>query len=80
MSGNYLNLLLGFSHDIKFPVPKDVKVTLISSTEILLFSIDKALLGQVASDIRSYRKPDAYKGKGVRYADELIVTKEAKKK
>lgn len=78
--GKVLNLILGFSHPINHKLPEGVKVETPSQTEIVLKSADKETLGQVAADIRSYRKPEAYKGKGIRYSDERIKTKEAKKK
>lgn len=78
--GKLLNLTLGFSHPINHSLPEGVTVDTPSQTEIVLKSADKQLLGQVAADIRAYRPPEPYKGKGVRYADERIVTKEAKKK
>ncbi len=78
--GKSLNLTLGFSHPIKYDMPADVTVETPSQTEIILKSIDKQLIGQVAADIRAYRPPEPYKGKGVRYADEVIILKEGKKK
>ncbi|MCF6775797.1 50S ribosomal protein L6 [Thiotrichales bacterium 19X7-9] len=78
--GKQVNLTLGFSHPINHSLPEGVTVETPSQTEIVLKSADKQLLGQAASDIRGYRPPEPYKGKGVRYADERIVTKEAKKK
>jgi len=78
--GKLLNLTLGFSHPVNHQLPEGVTVETPSQTEVVLKSADKQLLGQVAADIRGYRPPEPYKGKGVRYADERIVTKEAKKK
>ncbi len=78
--GSVLNLALGFSHPIDHEVPKGVTVETPSQTEVILKSSDKALLGQVAADIRSYRPPEPYKGKGVRYSDETVHLKETKKK
>ena len=78
--GTTLNLTLGFSHPISFPVPTDISVETPSPTEILVKGVEKQKVGQVAAKIRAYRPPEPYKGKGVRYADEPIVLKEAKKK
>ena len=78
--GNVLNLTLGFSHPVDYPVPEGVTVETPSQTEILVKGADKQRVGQVAAEIRAYRPPEPYKGKGVRYADEQIVLKEAKKK
>jgi large subunit ribosomal protein L6 len=75
-----LILHLGFSHPIYCSIPDNIKLELLSSSEIILKSFDKELLGQFASNIRNYRKPEPYKGKGIRYIDEKIVVKEAKKK
>lgn len=80
VQGQKLNLTLGFSHPVEYELPKEVKAEAPSQTEIVLNSIDKQLLGQVAADIRAYRPPEPYKGKGVRYADEHVRRKEAKKK
>jgi large subunit ribosomal protein L6 len=77
---NILILNLGFSHPIYCKIPSDIKLELISSSEIILKSVNKELLGQFASDVRNYRKPEPYKGKGIRYADEKVIVKEAKKK
>lgn len=79
-AGKTLNLVLGFSHDINYELPEGVTAETPSQTEVLLKSFDKQLLGQVASEIRAFRPPEPYKGKGVRYADEHIHRKEAKKK
>jgi len=78
--GNVLNLSLGFSHPVDYSVPKGITVETPSQTEILVAGADRQLVGQVAAEIRSYRPPEPYKGKGVRYADENVVRKEAKKK
>jgi len=78
--GNTLNLSVGFSHPIDHALPKGITAETPSQTEILLKGSDRALLGQVAADVRSYRPPEPYKGKGIRYADERISLKETKKK
>lgn len=78
--GANLNLTLGFSHPIVFQTPAGIKVETPTQTEILIKGIDKQLVGQVAADIRSYRPVEPYKGKGVRYADEVVILKETKKK
>ncbi len=78
--GNNLNLTLGFSHPVVHKVPEGVKVETPSQTEILVSGTNKQAVGQVAADIRSYRPPEPYKGKGVRYVDEYVAMKEAKKK
>lgn len=78
--GKSLNLTLGYSHPIDYQVPPGVLAETPSPTEIVLKSIDKRLLGQVAADIRSFRPPEPYKGKGLRYSDEKLVLKETKKK
>ncbi|QIQ20327.1 50S ribosomal protein L6 [Zophobihabitans entericus] len=80
LKGNAVGLSLGFSHPIEHKLPAGVTAECPSQTEIILKSADKQLIGQVAADIRSYRRPEPYKGKGVRYADEVVRTKEAKKK
>ena len=80
MQGQNVSLSLGFSHPVEFEVPEGVKVECPSQTEIIVRGTDKQLVGQVAANIRSYRPPDPYKGKGVRYLDEYVVKKEAKKK
>jgi large subunit ribosomal protein L6 len=79
-AGETLNLTLGFSHPVAHKMPKGVKVETPTQTEILIKGIDKQRVGQVAAEIRSYRPPEPYKGKGVRYADEVVVLKETKKK
>jgi len=78
--GNNLNLTLGFSHPVNYAVPEGVTVETPSQTEVIVKGIDKQKVGQVAAEIRAYRPPEPYKGKGVKYADEHIVRKEAKKK
>ena len=78
--GDTLNLTLGFSHPVAHPMPAGVKVETPTPTEILLKGVDKQKVGQVAAEIRAYRSPEPYKGKGVRYADEVVVLKETKKK
>ncbi|MGR9012308.1 MAG: 50S ribosomal protein L6 [Gammaproteobacteria bacterium] len=78
--GNILNLALGFSHPVDFEVPVGVSVETPSQTEIIIKGSDKQLVGEVAAKIRAYRPPEPYKGKGVRYADEYVARKEAKKK
>ncbi|ART63619.1 50S ribosomal protein L6 [Kushneria marisflavi] len=79
-NGQTLNLTLGFSHPIDYKVPEGVVVETPKNTTIVLKSADKQRLGQVAAEIRSFRPPEPYKGKGVRYSDERILRKEAKKK
>jgi large subunit ribosomal protein L6 len=78
--GDRLNLTLGFSHPVVHPMPKGVKVETPSQTEIVLKGMDRQLVGQVAAEVRAYRKPEPYKGKGVRYTGEQISLKETKKK
>jgi large subunit ribosomal protein L6 len=78
--GKVLNLSLGFSHPVNFPVPEGVTIETPSQTEIVVSGSDKQRVGQVAAEIRAYRPPEPYKGKGVRYSDEHVVRKEAKKK
>ena len=80
VKGNTIGLSLGYSHPIDHELPAGVTAECPSQTEIVLKSADKQLIGQVAADIRAYRRPEPYKGKGVRYADEVVRTKEAKKK
>jgi large subunit ribosomal protein L6 len=79
-AGKSLNLSLGFSHPVDHAIPAGITVETPSQTEVILKGADKQLVGQVAADIRSYRKPEPYKGKGIRYADEHVRRKEAKKK
>ncbi len=78
--GQTLNLTLGFSHPVAYPVPEGITIETPSQTEVLVKGIDKQQVGQVAAEIRAYRPPEPYKGKGVRYSDERVVIKEAKKK
>ena len=78
--GKKLNLTLGFSHPVAYEMPEGVSVETPSQTEIVVKGADKQLIGQVAANIRAYRPPEPYKGKGVRYADEVVLRKEAKKK
>lgn len=78
--GDVLSLSLGFSHPVELTAPKGVTIETPSQTEIVVKGSDKQKVGQVASDIRAYRPPEPYKGKGVRYSDEEVVRKEAKKK
>jgi len=78
--GQVLNLALGYSHPIDYALPQGISAETPSQTEILLKGIDKQLVGQVAAEIRDFRRPEPYKGKGVKYADERIVRKEGKKK
>jgi len=78
--GQKLNLTLGFSHPVEYPVPEGITVETPSNTEVLVKGVDKQLVGEVAAKIRGYRPPEPYKGKGVRYKDERVVLKEAKKK
>ncbi len=78
--GRTLTLQLGFSHDVVFPIPEGIEVKTPTPTEIEISGIDKQKVGQVAAKIREWRKPEPYKGKGVRYVDEFIFRKEGKKK
>jgi large subunit ribosomal protein L6 len=78
--GRKLNLTLGFSHPVAYPVPEGITVETPSQTEIIVKGIDRQKVGQVAAEIRRYRSPEPYKGKGVRFAGEQVVLKEAKKK
>jgi large subunit ribosomal protein L6 len=78
--GDKLNLTLGFSHPVVHQMPKGIKVATPTQTEIIITGIDKQLVGQVAAEVRNHRPPEPYKGKGVRYANEVIVLKETKKK
>ena len=77
--GNKLNLTLGFSHPVVHDIPEGVTVETPSNTEIILRGIDKQVIGQTAAEIRAYRPPEPYKGKGIKYAGERIIRKEAKK-
>ena len=78
--GDVLNLTLGFSHPVVHKMPAGVKCETPTQTEIVIKGVDKQQVGQVAAEVRAYRKPEPYKGKGVRYSDEVIVLKETKKK
>jgi len=78
--GDKLNLTLGFSHPVVHAMPKGVKVATPTQTEIVISGIDRQQVGQVAAEVRAYRSPEPYKGKGVRYAEEAVVLKETKKK
>jgi large subunit ribosomal protein L6 len=80
VQGSALSLTLGFSHPVDHVLPKGITADVPSQTEIIIKGVDRQLVGQVASDIRSYRPPEPYKGKGIRYADEKISLKETKKK
>jgi len=79
VSGKVLNLTLGFSHPVAFDIPEGISIETPSQTEIIIKGSDKQQVGQVAANIRRYRPPEPYKGKGVRYSDERIIRKEAKK-
>ena len=80
VDGRILNLQLGYSHDIKFAVPDDIKVVCDTPTAITISGADKQRVGQIAAEIRGFRGPEPYKGKGVKYAEEKILRKEGKKK
>ena len=80
MQGSDLKLPLGFSHDVVYKVPEGVSIVCPKPTEVVVSGIDKQKVGQTAAEIRSYRPPEPYKGKGVKYADETIFRKEGKKK
>ena len=80
VAGKSLNLQLGFSHDVAYPIPAGIAIVAEKPTMLTVSGIDKQLVGQVAAEIRSYRKPEPYKGKGVRYAGEYVRRKEGKKK
>jgi len=79
-SGKVLNLTLGFSHPVAYPVPEGITIETPSQTEIVVKGCDRQKVGQVAAEIRAYRPPEPYKGKGVKYVDEQIIRKETKKK
>jgi large subunit ribosomal protein L6 len=79
MTGNDLNLSLGYSHPVVFACPQGITITTPTQTEILVSGADKQRVGEVAAKIRAYRKPEPYKGKGIRYSGEKIIMKEAKK-
>ena len=80
VQGKALNLQLGFSHDVSYPIPEGIDIKCEKPTSILVSGADKQKVGQVAAEIRSYRPPEPYKGKGVKYVDEVILRKEGKKK
>lgn len=80
VQGNKLNLTLGYSHPIEFSIPEGIEITAPSQTDLVVTGTDKQLVGEVSAKIRAFRAPEPYKGKGVRYADERIKLKEAKKK
>ena len=78
LAGNKLTLSLGYSHDIVYPVPEGIKIQITDATKLLISGIDKQLVGEVAASIRKFKKPEPYKGKGVRYSDEHVVIKPGK--
>ncbi len=80
LKGTALSLSLGFSHEVIYQIPEGIKVEVEKQTRLKVSGIDKQKVGQVAAEIRSYKKPEPYKGKGIRYADEYIIRKEGKKK
>ncbi len=80
MQGNTLVLQLGFSHEVRFDVPQGIKITVADQTKISIEGIDKQAVGQAAAKIRSFKRPEPYKGKGIRYAGEYVFMKEGKKK
>ncbi|KPU83884.1 50S ribosomal protein L6 [Marinosulfonomonas sp. PRT-SC04] len=80
LQGDVLKLMLGYSHDVLFDVPSDVTVTVPKQTQIIVEGIDSQRVGQIAAEIRAWRKPEPYKGKGIKYKDEYIFRKEGKKK
>ncbi|GLK76157.1 50S ribosomal protein L6 [Methylopila jiangsuensis] len=80
VQGKELVLALGYSHDVKYPIPEGIEIKCAKPTEILISGIDKQRVGQVAAEIREFRGPEPYKGKGVKYANEFIFRKEGKKK
>ena len=80
VQGSNLQLQLGYSHDVSYPIPKGIQVVCPKPTEIVITGIDKQKVGQVAAEIRRFRPPEPYKGKGVKYAGEFILRKEGKKK
>ena len=80
VQGKVLQLALGYSHDINYPIPEGIEIKTPKPTEIIVSGIDKQRVGQVAAEIREYREPEPYKGKGVKYAGEFIFRKEGKKK
>ncbi|ACU78812.1 50S ribosomal protein L6 [Mycoplasma mycoides] len=78
VNGSKLNLSLGYSHPVEFEIPKGVEIQAVKPTELVITGIDKQLVGQVAANIRAYRKPEPYKGKGIKYKNETIIRKEGK--
>jgi len=80
VQGNTLNLQLGYSHDVAYPIPKDVQIACERPTTIAISGADRQRVGQVAAEIRSFRPPEPYKGKGIKYRDETVRRKEGKKK
>lgn len=80
VNSNRLNLALGFSHPIDHLIPDGIVIETPTQTEVIIKGVDKQKVGQLAAEIRAYRKPEPYKGKGIRYADEVIILKETKKK
>jgi large subunit ribosomal protein L6 len=80
VQGQNLELALGYSHEVKYPIPAGIKIQTPKPTEIVISGIDKQQVGQVAAEIRRWRPPEPYKGKGVKYVDEYIFRKEGKKK
>lgn len=80
LDGKILNLQLGYSHDIKYAIPDDIEVRVENPTTIAIFGADRQRVGQIAAEVRGFRKPEPYKGKGIRYEGEVILRKEGKKK
>ena len=80
VQGQNLQLQLGYSHDVIYPIPQGIEIVCTRPTEIVITGIDKQMVGQVAAEIRGYRPPEPYKGKGIKYAGEFILRKEGKKK
>lgn len=80
VQGKNLNLQLGFSHDVLFPIPDGIEIKMEGTNKVIVTGRDKQQVGQTAAEIRKYRKPEPYKGKGIRYSDEQIIRKEGKKK
>jgi large subunit ribosomal protein L6 len=80
MKGQKLSLTLGFSHPVEYPIPEGIEIETPTQTQIIVKGIDKQVVGQISAEIRAFRPPEPYKGKGVRYADEQVKRKEAKKK
>ena len=80
VQGSELTMQLGYSHEINYPIPSGITITCPKNTSLVVEGIDKQKVGQVAAEIRGFRKPEPYKGKGVRYEDEYVVRKEGKKK